>query len=76
MKDEIISIIAKCACVESCTISTNEKLFEIPEWSSIIYVMVVTCIEEEYQIQLSSDELFDVDTVGDLIDLVKEKCNQ
>ena len=76
MKNKIIDIIAKCTCVDSTVIESNIELANIPEWSSIIYVMVIAGIEEEFSVRLTGEELFDVDTVNDLINLVQEKCNK
>lgn len=50
-------------------IALNTKFNELSEWSSIIYIMVISAIEEKYDITLPPEELFDVEDVNGLVDL-------
>lgn len=47
----------------------NTKFNELSEWSSIIYIMVISAIEEKYDITLPPEELFDVEDVNGLVDV-------
>jgi len=41
------------------------KLHDIPTWDSMTHMVLITALEEEFQIQLSGDEIADMQTVGD-----------
>lgn len=52
------------------SLSLNDRLDEIPGWSSIIYVMVISAIESRFCIQLPANDLFDIEDINGLVDLV------
>ena len=66
---EVIRIVLQCL-QNTVELGIRDRLTDIPGWSSIIYVMVIAEIEGRFQIELSSDDLFDVETIGDLVDLI------
>lgn len=69
--NEIALIIKRLCAIESdYQLDPTIELTNIPEWSSIIYVMLIAETEEKYGIKLSGDDLFDVDTIEDFVNLV------
>ena len=54
----------------------EERLADIPGWSSIIYIFTITAVEEEFHISLPIDNLFEISTVGDLSELVSKELSQ
>ena len=52
--------------------STNYK--EIPEWSSIVALMVIGMIEEEYSVEIGSADLHNASTIQELFEVVKAKA--
>lgn len=75
-KESILNLIASSINVEVTTLSCQDVLDNIPGWSSIAYVMVIAEIESLFGIKLSGDDLFDVETIDDLIALVDKMIEQ
>ena len=56
-------------------IQANTKFKELDEWSSMLALCVMAMVDEEYDVQLSADEMRSADTVLDLFDIVKSHSN-
>jgi acyl carrier protein len=54
---------------------TNDdvKLMNFGEWDSMTHMFFITRLEEEYQIELSGDEIADMQTVGDIKTIIISK---
>ena len=59
---------------------TDAKVFtpeteyrELEEWSSLIALSVMSMIDDEYDVQLTANEMREAHTVQDLYDIVKAK---
>lgn len=59
------------ADISTITASTNYKA--IPEWSSIVSLMIIGMIEEEYGVEIGSSDLNNTTTIQDLFEVVKTK---
>lgn len=46
---------------------------ELDEWGSLIALSVMSMVDEEYDVQLSADEMRQVNTIQELFDLVSSK---
>lgn len=75
-KESILDLIASSVNVEVTMLSCQDVLENIAGWSSIAYVMVIAEIESLFGIKLSGDDLFDVETIDDLIALVDKMIEQ
>lgn len=54
---------------------TSETVFrDIDGWSSIVALSVMSMIDEEYDVQLSADEMRKANTIGDLFNTVSSKA--
>lgn len=47
------------------TIADNMSLKNLSSWDSMTHMILITRLEEEFEIQLSADEIADMHTVGD-----------
>ena len=47
------------------TIMDATELKSIPSWDSMTHMVLITRLEEEFQVQLTGDEIADMQTVGD-----------
>ena len=60
---------------DASEITANTKFRELDEWSSMLALCVMAMVDEEYDVQLSADEMRSADTVLDLFDIVKSHSN-
>ena len=60
--------------VEDHEILDGDTLFkDMESWDSLAAVMVLGMIEEEYDVALNADSIFEADTVEDLLKIVQGK---
>lgn len=49
------------------------KFRELEEWSSLIALSVMSMIDDEYDVQLTANEMRDAHTIQDLFNIVSSK---
>lgn len=56
------------------SVFTPDVVFkELDEWSSLIALSVIAMVDEEYDIQLKSDDIIRAQTIRDLFNIVSSK---
>ena len=50
------------------------KFRDLEEWSSLIALSVLSMVDEEYDVQLTADEMRNADTIGELFNTVSSKA--
>lgn len=56
---------------DSSAISADTVFRELDEWSSLAALMVMAMVNEEYDVELTADEMREAKTVLDLFNTVK-----
>jgi acyl carrier protein len=46
---------------------------DVDEWDSLGHIMLIQAIEEKFNIEFDLDELLDLNNVGDIIQITKNK---
>lgn len=59
--------------VEAGSITADTVFRDIDEWSSLLALVVIAMVDEEYEIKLSGDDIRTSVTVKDLFDKVSAK---
>lgn len=59
--------------VEASTLKGDTEFRKLEDWSSMIALMLIARIEEEYGVAVSAEELAEVKTISDLHQLVNGK---
>lgn len=58
------------------SVFTSDVVFkELDEWSSLIALSVIAMVDEEYDIQLKSDDVMRAQTISDLFNIVSSKVD-
>lgn len=58
---------------EERAIQMNDNFKEFDEWDSLAQLSLIAFLDEEYEVNIESDELSGVSTVRELFDLVGSK---
>ena len=61
----IEKVFASVFCVPVETIQDSTELKNISSWDSMTHMLLISRLEEEFQVQLTGDEIADMKTVGD-----------
>ena len=58
---------------DASVFTPETKFRELEEWSSLIALSVMSMIDDEYDVQLSANEMRDSQTIQDLFNIVSSK---
>ena len=58
----------------TCEITAETVFRDIDGWSSIVALSVMAMVDEEYDVQLTADEMRKATTIGDLFNTVSSKA--
>lgn len=53
--------------------SAGTNFRDLDEWGSLIALSVMSMVDEEYDVQLSADEMRQANTIQELFDIVSQK---
>lgn len=58
---------------DASVFTPETKFRELEEWSSLIALSVMAMIDDEYDIQLTANEMRQAQTIQDLFDIINSK---
>ena len=63
IREQVISIIAECLEVESSAINCDLELFDMEGYDSMRGVMILSKIEDCFDVMVPEDDIFDITTI-------------
>lgn len=73
MKEKIIEVLAKVLEQNSEVIREDAVIRDLPGFDSLHYVMMISELDESYNIEIPLEKALEVETVGELIACAKIK---
>jgi len=58
---------------DASVFNVDTKFRDLEEWSSLIALSVMAMIDEEYDVQLTANEMRNAQTIQDLINIISSK---
>lgn len=58
---------------DASVFTPDTKFRELEEWSSLIALSVMAMIDDEYDVQLTANEMRNAQTIQDLFDIISSK---
>ena len=59
--------------IDSALLKPETRFRELDEWSSLVALLVITMVDEEYGVVLPPEEMRKTQTIQELYDLVQSK---
>ena len=75
MKENLYNIIAKSLNIDKSVINEDLGPGDISEWDSLANQNLILALEQEFQLNFDIDEVLDMETVGDIIEILEEKIS-
>lgn len=75
MKNEVIEIIAEVLGIVPEKVIPELSIGDIPEWSSMAQMRLISTLEERLEMEFPIEDLFDLTNVQALIDEVEKVKN-
>ncbi len=75
MNEKIKNIFVSVLDAQKEKIMEETSMDDIPEWDSLAHVSLVSAIEEEFDINMSMDEITSMLSVKNAIEIVSDQLN-
>ncbi len=72
MKEKVVQIIAEVLRVPPDRVTSELSIGDIPEWSSMAQMSIISTLEHRLEIEIPLEDLFDLTNVKSLVDEVEK----
>ena len=72
IKDKVIEIVAECLELEPSAVNCELELFDMEGYDSMRSVMILSKIEEHFDIMVPEDDIFDITTIDAWVDEIEK----
>lgn len=72
LKEEIKALIVEILEISAEQIDFDTEIDEIPEWDSMRNVMILSALEEKYDIMFPEDDIFDLVSISAICEEVEK----
>ncbi len=72
LKEEIKALIVEILEISAEQIDFDTEIDEIPEWDSMRNVMILSTLEEKYDIMFPEDDIFDLVSISAICEEVEK----
>ncbi len=73
IQDRLQTLIRQALRQPRLVIDRSTTALMVDGWDSLAHARLILLVEESFQVTLPGERLFDLDAVGDLIDLLAER---
>jgi acyl carrier protein len=70
---KLSKIIKESFNANTADLNDDTKLVSLPEWDSMAHMFFITKLEEEYEIELTGDEIAEMQTLGSIKAIISSK---
>jgi acyl carrier protein len=71
--DELVGLFAEALEADKSAISMDTAIADVPDWSSLVWLSIMSLLDERYGIQLSAREIRSFKTVRDVVECITAK---
>ena len=70
LKDFIVNFSEQFDDIENVELTADTRFRDIEGYTSLVALMIITMVDEEYNVTISGDDMRSVNTIGELYNLV------
>jgi len=67
MENKVLEIVSNILQVDISSISLDTSMDNTPKWDSLKQMQIVIAIEEEFEVQISDDDLIEANSIHKLV---------
>lgn len=72
MKEKVIALIAGVLNVPVDKVNNDTEIGELDEWDSLHNVEIISKLEKEFDVKITSDMIMDLEDVSDIVSLIED----
>lgn len=73
IQEETIKVIAKVLEVDIAEVNEDTAVGDIPAWDSLRQIMIISALEEYFDIQFEPEIIMDMEDVSDIVAAIEER---
>jgi acyl carrier protein len=73
LKDFIVNFAEQFDDIENVELTADTRFRDIEGYTSLVALMIITMVDEEYNVTISGDDMRSVNTIGELYNLVESR---
>ncbi len=70
---QLIKILVESFNAKESQLTDETRLLSLEEWDSLSHMFFITKLERSYEIELTGDEIADMQTIGDIKRIIASK---
>lgn len=67
IKEQVKQIVAECLELDVASLDCNKELFEMEGYDSMRSVMILSKIEDTFDVMVPEDDIFDITTINEWV---------
>lgn len=75
IEEKVIKVICESLEVGPDAINEDTAIGDIPEWSSLGHIILISSLEQEFGITFDPEQIMDLEDVSDIIAAIEERVN-
>ena len=72
IKEKVFEIVAECLEKNVSDLTMDTDMDDVEKWDSMRNVMILSRLEEEFDIMIPEDDIFDLVTVGAIVEEIEK----
>ena len=72
IKDKVLKIVAECLEKNVGDLTLDTDMDDVEEWDSMRNVMILSKLEDEFDIMIPEDDIFDLVTIGAIVEEIEK----
>lgn len=73
MEEKIFNLVSELFNINKNKITLESNEEDIEEWDSLGHLSLITAIEKEFNVKLSTIEILKIENIGDIISILNKK---
>jgi len=73
IKEKVMEIIAKSIEVEVNRLDEDTAIGDFPGWDSMSQLIIISTIEDEFDIKLDPEDIMELEDVSDIVAIVEDR---
>lgn len=72
VKEKVVEIVAECLEKNVSELTLDTEMDDVEEWDSMRNVMILSRLEDEFDVMIPEDDIFDLVTVGAIVEEIEK----